>query len=232
MSYNKEIKFLNDNSYKILDCPIAVFTELEGGYETADLKFSSVIVESSYELTTNVGILDFTTCSIKTKFYQHDGETNSWDYEKDKDKIQLSLKTWHVSHDIDHDKTIEFLSKLEEVGSIYKVKDFNLIENTMRGHKSEDKVILTRTSLPSIILDALIEKNPDKFLGVNIKKLKDLNDALNNTSIPNVLLEKLSLSSESAQAGIVHYATKKSKDDVDRLLNKQYSPESESMASY
>lgn len=83
-------------------------------------------------------------------------------------------------------------------------------------YKNEIKFLLNN---PEIEISEL-DNTSDQF---NLSNLKDLSQALNNTSAPDKLIEKLQASSESSQAGIVYYAMTKSKVEVDKLLNKQYS---------
>lgn len=81
--------------------------------------------------------------------------------------------------------------------------------------------------MPAILLNDLVEKNPEAFEGLSVTKLQELTKAMSNTSTPKTFLDKVATLSESAQVSTVYFATKKSKAEVDRLLSREKSPKAE-----
>ena len=75
--------------------------------------------------------------------------------------------------------------------------------------------------VPSILLNNLMEKKPKSFKDLNIQKLKELIQAKDNSSKPKEFLSKINVLSPSAQSGTVYFATKKSKEEVDKLISKE-----------
>lgn len=243
MSYKKEISFLMRNPHQIIHALIGKYSESEGDYDYADERFHSSMTSRTCEIMTNHGLISFESCDMHTKYESYYGEENRWVNNEKKAKKSHSVTIGGSDFLLDKsssDTFNKFLDKAEKQGVVLKGKGFADCKEKMNNYlMSADKqdeaarqngevptisrvVVVTTPCLPDLLLDNVLEANKSAFEGLSINKLKELNQALNNTSRPKDFLERLSAMSDSAQVGAVYYAMKKSEFEVDRLLFRKH----------
>lgn len=223
MSYKKEIEFLRENPYQILHVVIGKWIEREGDYNFADERFSSKITERDCHIMTNLGRLDFQASEINTKYEEYDGESNQWEEAKHKDEICHYIHTKSETKKIigsDQYDLNSFLECIESKGHLIKGENIGHCRELIGDEdlSYDNKELLTLFCLPNPLLEHLITSNYAKFEGLDAGKLKELNKALNNTSNPQQLLEKISRLPETSQINSVHYAMEKLKTEVDNMF--------------
>lgn len=240
MNYSKEISHLLNNPIEILGARVGMCIEKEGDYDYADLRYKSEITERYCTVVTNVGEMAFRSQSFDTDYEQYDGETNSWEHDRNVKSTNLSIAGSSEKYSFKNSDAIfaeRFHLSIQKAGSPryfdneYDLANYIELEASQdhsEMHRGKDPIMVSY-SIPSHFLKYLAEQDKcngtNYFSDINTDKLIEINKLIEASNNPKSFLEKLSSLPPAAQDWVI--VNQKSEADLVKLIARENQSEIE-----